>query len=204
MAKTLPTPPQTGKAYLQWDASTGAYSWTTSLDVEDTSVGFVATINNLSTSSVADGLQIEIGTGAANVNNFMIEFRDAGGNIGEVAGNGTGVNYSTTSDQRLKRNIRSAENWGLQKLGEIQVREWEWIKNSEPGLGFIAQELLPIWPHAVNNPEERNRGLAESDPEYRYMSVDYSKLTPLLVKAVQELSAKVQTLETELAELKAR
>ena len=35
-----------------------------------------------------------------------------------------------------------------------------------------------------------------------YQQMDYSKLTPTLVAAVQELSAKVETLEAEIAALK--
>jgi endosialidase-like protein len=70
-----------------------------------------------------------------------------------VAG-GTGVAYNTTSDQRLKENIRPTAK-GLNELMRIQVNDFNF--KSRPGrneTGFIAQQLYTVLPEAVT-PEER-------------------------------------------------
>ena len=59
--------------------------------------------------------------------------------------------------------------------------------NGKKRLGFIAQELNEIYPEAVGGNE---------DDEDHVMSVSKEALVPVLVKAVQELSAKVKALES--------
>ena len=52
--------------------------------------------------------------------------------------------------------------------------------------GFIAQELYEIFPNAVTKP-------AKAEDMW---SVDYGKVTPLLVKAVQDQQKTIETLKT--------
>jgi hypothetical protein len=51
----------------------------------------------------------------------------------------------------------------------------------------IAQELILEVPDAVSTPTE----------DHEMMGIDYSKLVPMLVKEIQQLRARVQTLEEE-------
>jgi len=66
-----------------------------------------------------------------------------------------------------------------------------------PAMGFIAQDLQQV---------QKDTGIVipnlvyESNPER--LEASYGTLLPVLVKAVQELSEKVTSLETELNELK--
>jgi hypothetical protein len=64
-------------------------------------------------------------------------------------------------------------------------------------MGFIAQELKQV---------QEETGITVpnlvSDKNPDRIEASYGTLLPILVKAVQELSAKVTTLETELSELK--
>ena len=66
-----------------------------------------------------------------------------------------------------------------------------------PAIGFIAQDLQQV---------QKDTGIVipnlvyESNPER--LEASYGTLLPVLVKAVQELSGKVTSLETELNELK--
>ena len=53
--------------------------------------------------------------------------------------------------------------------------------------GYIAQELLEVAPEAVSVPTN----------EDEMMGVDFGKLTPRLVKAIQELTARLQILEAK-------
>jgi hypothetical protein len=62
-------------------------------------------------------------------------------------------------------------------------------------IGFSAQQLQTLFPAAVTDFAEQNQGLTEADADYKYMKVNPGNLTPLLVKAIQELEARIQTLE---------
>ena len=74
----------------------------------------------------------------------------------------------------------------MTSLNDIRVREFDWKANGEhQRYGFIAQELETVYPEAVHSPE---------NPE-EMKSVDYSKLVPLLVKEIQTLKARIETLE---------
>jgi hypothetical protein len=72
------------------------------------------------------------------------------------------------------------------------VRQFDWNETgNHQDYGLIAQELQSIEPMAVT-------GDADSD---EMMGVDYSKLVPMLIKAVQEQQATIKSLETRLAAL---
>jgi hypothetical protein len=116
-------------------------------------------------------------------------YRYAGTAIGAVTQNGTtGVLYTTASDQRLKQNIQDAKDASA-LVGSLQVREFDWkVDGSHQRYGFVAQELLIVAPEAVHQP-------ANSE---EMMAVDYSKLVPMLVKAVQEQQALIDSLKARL------
>jgi hypothetical protein len=68
---------------------------------------------------------------------------------------------------------------------QMQPKEFEWVSN--PGLrskGFYAQELYEIYPEAVSVGSDE---LTESGALKNPWGIDYGKLTPVLVKALQEL-----------------
>jgi len=95
------------------------------------------------------------------------------------------TNYVSASDQRLKENIADADDAGS-KIDAIQVRKYDWIGDgTHQEYGLVAQELQPIAPLAVS-------GDADSED---MMGVDYSKLVPMLIKEIQSLRTRVQTLE---------
>ena len=61
-------------------------------------------------------------------------------------------------------------------------------------MGLIAQELLTVIPNVVS---------AGGDDESKHpYGVDYGKLTPYLIKAVQEQQTLIETLQREVQELK--
>ena len=116
--------------------------------------------------------------------------RDGDGTwVGNVVGNGAGgINYQTASDGRLKKNVADYES-ALDEVAKIKVRKYE--MKSAPGkeqIGFIAQELQEIFPIAVSGDPA---GDVEMDP----MGIDYGRITPLLVKAIQELQAEIEILK---------
>ena len=93
-----------------------------------------------------------------------------------------------TSDERLKDNIRTIDD-PLQKIISISGNTFDWNDKSNKfghDVGLIAQEVNTVLPEAVI---ERDDG---------YLAVDYNKVIPLLVEAVKDLSAKIDSLEQKL------
>ena len=65
--------------------------------------------------------------------------------------------------------------------------------DGENTLGFIAQELYEVLPEAVQKPKNETKSL---------WSINYDKIIPVTVKAIQELNIKIENLEAENAALK--
>jgi hypothetical protein len=104
------------------------------------------------------------------------------------------VVFNTTSDQRLKSNVKDA-NPVLSALLNVKVRQYDWTDGDlHQEYGFVAQELEPVLSGIVT------KGKTEED----MWQLDYSRLTPHLVKAIQELSAKNDALEARLSQLEAK
>jgi len=87
--------------------------------------------------------------------------------------------YLTSSDKRLKKDFQSFP-LGLNELLKINPLKYTWINNNQIDLGFIAQELYEIYPHAVSVPKDKEDFL--NDP----WSIDYAKLIALVVKSIQD------------------
>ncbi|MDX1477890.1 MAG: tail fiber domain-containing protein [Saprospiraceae bacterium] len=151
--------------------------------VDDLFNGAIVAIVNESTNSLSDGMSIQAGpvTNPGATTQYIM-FRDGNGTLlASITGNGSGgVNYNTTSDFRLKQDIRPYTT-GLDLVQSMQPRIYERIsKPGEAEIGFIAQELQKVLPQAVSG--------SPDSPVDEPMMVDYSKITPVLVSAVQQLS----------------
>lgn len=115
---------------------------------------------------------------------FFRCFNSSASTIGRIeASSNTTTTFTGSSDARLKQNPSDFE--GLEILMQIQPREFEWISN--PGRrdrGFYAQELYEIYPQAVS---VGNDELTPDGSLANPWGIDYGRLTPVLVKALQEL-----------------
>ena len=95
-------------------------------------------------------------------------------------------NVTAFSDVRLKHDIKTIEG-GLEiveKLRGVTYKRKDTEKDKE-NIGVIAQEVEEILPQIVNT----------ADDEMGTKSVDYGKITSVLIEAVKELSARVKELE---------
>jgi hypothetical protein len=110
------------------------------------------------------------------------------GSINQIGSNS--VDYFSASDIRLKENILQTK-YGITDLMKIQVRDYNFITDSanQRTTGFLAQQLYEIYPVAVNK--------GGNDPKVNPWSVSYGKLTPLLVKSVQDQQSQIKTLKME-------
>jgi hypothetical protein len=101
--------------------------------------------------------------------------------------------YNTTSDQRLKENIVDASS-ALSKINSVKIRSFDWKETgNHVDFGVIAQELIEVAPECVTKGQDNDDGTIKNA-----WSVDTSALVPALVKAIQELNAKVTALEEQL------
>ena len=97
-----------------------------------------------------------------------------------------------SSDERLKENIINLDG-SLAKVLKLRGTRFDWKKGNEEvhpyegnDIGFVAQEVKEILPEVIG---EMHGG---------YYGLKYEKLTPILVEAIKELSAKVEALEKKL------
>ncbi len=157
---------------------------------------YVVNIENTQTdasnSTRYNGMRIEAGkTSNNNADSRMISFiRPDNTFIGSIfQNNASTVNYSTSSDIRLKKNIQPT-HFSLNDLMAIEVKDYAYKTDPEeiPMTGFLAQQLHSVYPISVHEGGE--------DPIEDPWMVDYGQVTPLLVKAVQDLKAEKDQLET--------
>jgi len=104
--------------------------------------------------------------------------------VGSISTNGTITSYNITSDYRLKQDFKSFN--GLDLVSKIKVYDYQWKADNSRMNGVIAHELQEVVPYAVTG---------EKDAE-KMQSVDYSKLVPILVQAIQEQQKQIEELKT--------
>lgn len=114
--------------------------------------------------------------------------------VGNICYTGT---IGACSDLRYKKDIGAIHD-PIGTLTRLRGITYKWKQQEFPNLqfdgqnhlGFIAQEVRELLPSAVLEDAEGN------------LSVDYSRLTPLLVEAVKEQQEKIGDLDRQIAELK--
>ena len=166
------------------------------LEVVDNTTDFVMGIINQNGTSVGHGVQITAGSNTVAGSAFLAFYRPDGSILGNISQSGTAnVAYNTSSDRRLKNNIVNT-HFGVADLMKIQVRDYVYKADASntPVTGFIAQELYEIFPNAITKPAN----------EEDMWSVDYGKVTPLLVKAIQEQQATIENQQKQIDELNAK
>jgi hypothetical protein len=125
-------------------------------------------------------------SGAASGSNYH-RFIYSGAVIGSITQSGvSAVLYNTTSDYRLKEDLQEVK--GLEKIQAIKVYNYKWKAEESRMDGVLAHELAEVLPYAVHG---------EKDGE-QMQGVDYSKLVPVLVKAIQELKSENDNLKSRL------
>jgi hypothetical protein len=105
------------------------------------------------------------------------------GTGGSITSNGLVISYNTTSDYRLKQDLKDYS--GLELVSAIKTYDYEWKLDKSRMYGVMAHELQEVIPYAV---------LGEKDAE-EMQQVDYSKIVPVLIKAIQEQQAQIEQLK---------
>ena len=97
----------------------------------------------------------------------------------------TATAFNTSSDYRLKEDSKDFN--GLEMISNIPVYDYKWKANEDRAYGVMAHELQEILPQAVTSKKDGKE----------MQAVDYSKIVPLLIKSIQELSAEIELLKNK-------
>ena len=122
---------------------------------------------------------------------FHLAFYNPNALVGSIQTIGSSTVYATTSDARLKDDLRDFDGLGM--IRAIAVYDHAW-RTGGRGFGVIAQEAAEIVPHAVSVGDSDDDWNCKVADERVPWSVDYSKLVPMLIRAVQQL---VERLDNE-------
>jgi hypothetical protein len=113
----------------------------------------------------------------------MQAYFNPNGQVGSITTNGSATFFNVTSDYRLKQDLKDYN--GLELVSAIKTYDYEWKSDKSRMYGVIAHELKEILPYAVTGEKD--------DKEMQ--SVDYSKIVPILVKAIQEQQTQIEELK---------
>ncbi len=148
---------------------------------------------NTDTTSVYAGVFRHESTTAGAYIQFVTDSNVETGRIYDSAGT---MQYASSSDARLKTNIQPIQN-GLSSVLALNACTFDMRRGENtfiPSAGLIAQEVHEVYPFVV--------GIGGDDENTNPWSVDYGKLTPLLIAAIKEQQAQIETLKAEVATLK--
>ena len=125
-----------------------------------------------------------------------------GGTISFTLGpyvNTNGTSWTTGSDERIK-NITGTLTGALASIAQLRAVRYT-LKDdprNKSQIGFIAQDWQKDYPEVVDVPEH------EVDPktgDRLYLGIKYTETIPVLLAAIQELNAKVTSLEEQVLNL---
>ena len=164
--------------------------------------GFRVDGNNGILQTAASGLPSAIFNRTSNQGN-IVHYRYNGTTVGSISTN----TYSLPSDRDFKKDIRDL-NFGLELVKKLKPKTYRYKIDSDDSpfmTGLVAQDLeQSLLENGVAQNEswllQYNENVEQGNSKYE---LDYSKLIPVLIKAVQEqqtvidaLTARIETLET--------
>jgi hypothetical protein len=122
----------------------------------------------------------------------MIRFKGGNGTeIGYIIRNGGAtISYISSSDYRLKEDLKEFN--GLDLISKIKTYDFKWKCSEHRDYGVIAHELKEVIPNIVSGEKDE---VYEETGDIKPQGLDYGKLTPILIKAIQELKAEIELLK---------
>jgi len=178
--------------------SIGAYNTGGNGFIKIKSTNMYATGNNASCISLQNG----------EGNRYMTFHYNANGSeIGKIYNvSGSSIGYATTSDRRLKTNI--CDFSANEIINQLNPKKYTFIDDEKNNIchGFIGQEVHSILPTVCDldidlmaNDDLENPLKADGSP--LYYTLDYSKVTPILWKALQEQQIQINNLTNQINNL---
>jgi len=110
-----------------------------------------------------------------------------------VNGDAHAASWQTSSDRRLKKNIKEL-NYGLESVLALKPVSYNWIDpalTTKTQIGLIAQDAKKVIPEIVQGDENKEK-----------LSINYTELIPVLINAIKEQQTKIDSQQKEIDELK--
>jgi len=127
---------------------------------------------------------------------FAVMLNSSNSTVGKIEVTSANTTYTTSSDYRLKENVIPLEN-GLDRLNQLKPVKFNWIESGQEEEGFIAHEVDEIFSDAVVGKKDAVKDDGTVSPQ----TMDYGRITPLLVKAIQEQQTIIEDLKTRIETL---
>jgi len=186
---------------FRWTAEGDYYVGTTSSNLgtgNSTLVGHTLQANGRATHSCSGQSALVVNRLSGSGSVVAVAFLKDGNGVGNIYVDSTSTTYATSSDYRLKMDVTPMTG-ALTLVKRMRPVDYLWVNGRKPGSGFLAHELQEVFPDAVTGAKDAVDANGEPD----YQSVDYSKLVPTLVAAMQEQQAIIDSLKVRLAKLEA-
>jgi hypothetical protein len=139
-----------------------------------------------------EGIRIQKFDNNSTTSQLFVRFTIAndGSGSGQINANGaSAAAFGSYSDERLKENIVELPNQ-LANICALKPSEFDFKDGSGHQIGFIAQEMQEVYPDVVGEGDDGMLTIT-----------GWSKTEARLVKAIQELSAKLDAAEARIAAL---
>ncbi len=183
-----------GKFYVDGKVGLGTASPVTSLHVRH---GVLAT----NAPEPVEGIRIH--NSGANNNSWTLYTVNSNGNLQFYANNelrgtfsATSGTYTSSSNRRLKTDIIAIGEDILKRTLQLEPVSYRFISNpqSEPTIGFIAEDVKPLFPELVDAVGENSENMA----------INYAAFSVVAIKAIQQQQKQLEALQTENEKLKKR
>ena len=124
----------------------------------------------------------------------LVSFRKDNNQRGSISISGSTTSYNTSSDYRLKENVVDMTG-ALDRVEQLQPKRFNFISDTETTVdGFIAHEVQSVIPEAITGEKDA----VDDEGNAEYQGIDQSKIVPLLVGAIKELKAEIETLKSQI------
>lgn len=139
---------------------------------------------------------------AAATTQTHVAFYNTNGRVGAISTLNSATTYSTTSDYRVKTNVKPYDSSeAIVSVRNMKPVTFSFVSegsNAGPTHGFIAHELQAVCPEAVVGEKD---AVGEADGAPVLQSVDYGRITPVLTAALKALVESVDRIDARLSVL---
>ena len=143
----------------------------------------------------ANGNAWEFSASPANASLELYNGQFAGVPVGVFGPNGV---YLPMSDRRLKRDITNISNGTLSKIMQLEPVTYRFKaedNNATLSVGFIAQNVQELFPELVGGMKDKTTG-------QDYLNVNYTGISVMGIKAIQEQQTQIEPLKKENEQLR--
>ena len=148
------------------------------------------TIGQASIGMQSEGNATQIVVNRTTSDGTIVDLRRNNSSVGNISVTTSGATFNSTSDYRLKESVAPLSG-GLARVNALKPSVYKWKSNGSDGEGFLAHELAEVVPAAVNGEKDA----VNEDGTIKAQSIDMSRIVPILVAAIKELTAEVNALK---------